>query len=357
MGDLTAKFTGLEEQLDTEHTATQASLDAINTRLDEFSTTLDTLLANNAVNTRALLAAIGQNSPCAPCPTPPIIIPPTGTTGLPIDSDACKRSQAFLNFMEGVFTVLDVASSVGIGFNPSLITDAFNQVIASLSGGDSPNAISFPEGVQLVGDMINYVALNLLRGSTLVGSFIPLYSDLRDAVYLSGSPDAAKTAYRNVIASSDLDSDIKTVLEDAAYNDLFSYFFDAGTSPDLTGLDGGVCSGSLHGITSCQTFSTVETSRGGHIYHSIQLPTSYGPDTQFIAGDFFGWTWNVVAGDAPHLMGMYYYDTGGTEHTGPSETVGDDILTIGVHTAAIGFFSIDFADTSGPFQIRFCPAE
>lgn len=356
MSDLTAKFTALEEQLTSEHTEEQAVLDAMSARLDEFSTTLDTLLANNAVNTRMLLAAIGQNSPCMPCPTPPLVIPPTGVGVLPIDPEACQRAQAFMNFMAQAFTVLDLASSVGIGFTPSLVTDAFTQVIASLTGGDSPNVISFPEAVQLVGDLINYVVLNLLRGATLSASFTSLYDDIRDAVYFAGTPAAAQSAYAIVIAASGLDSDIKTVLTDAAYNDIFSYFFDSASDPDLTGIDGSVCSGSLGSITACTDFATTIVARGGHNYHALIIAPAYGPDSQFTALNETGWTWQVVAGDVAHQMGHYYYDTSDVEHAVASETLGDPPLAIAGPAHAVGWFSVDFAEASGPYVIRICPS-
>lgn len=357
MSDLTAKFTALEEQVATEHAEAQTTREAINTRLDEFSITLDTLLENNAYNTRLLLSAIGQNSPCAVCPTPPIVIPPFGATTLPVDTEACQRAQAFLNFMEGAFTVLDIASAVGIGFNPSLITDAFNQVIASLGGGDSPNPPSFPESVQLVGDLINYIALNLLRGSTLVGSFAPLYFDLRDALYLAGSPSAAKGQYTSVINSSSLDSDIKTVLIDAAYNDALSYFFDPTSDPDLTGIDGEACAGDIFDIVGCTDFLTTAVSRGGHNYWSLPFPPSYGPDPQFIAGDFFGWTIEVVGGDAGAVMGTYRDPVGGAGVLIGTDQPGDDPRPVVAHTTAIGFFSVAFAEDVGPFTLRLCPPE
>jgi len=199
MGNLTTKFAGLEAQLETQHLEVIDNLEAILNRLDAVNVALDIITNNNATNTKLILAAIGQNSPCAPCPTPPIVIPPVDATPHPIDADKCKRVQAFLHTMAEVFTVLDVASSVGIGFNPSLITDAFNQVIATLGNGDETPVISFPEAVQLVGDLVSYVATNILVGGTLNGYFSPLVFDLQDALYSSSTPADAQSAYNGEI--------------------------------------------------------------------------------------------------------------------------------------------------------------
>jgi len=354
MSDLTDKFTTLESQLSAQHTETQSSIADLQTALDFLGTSLDIIIANNATNTRMLLAAIGQNSPCMPCPTPAIVIPPTGSTGLPVDEDACKRAQAFLNFMEAAFTVLDIASAVGIGFNPSLITDAFNQVIASLSGGDSPNAISFPEGVQLVGDMINYVALNLLRGATLVDSFAPLYFDLRDAMYIAGSGSAAQSAYVAVVNGSALDSDIKEVIKHAAYNDLFTYFFDPTSSPDLTGIDGSVCAGGLNDITSCTDFVATPATSGGHSFYIVQLPPSYSIFPLGIAGDYYGWSFQIIASAGGAAMSLYYWDTSDVIHFWDVQGVGADPMILTDHSNAIILQSDQDAGAI-EFTVRICP--
>lgn len=258
MTTLSEKFTALQAQLTAEEAAANTDRDLTNTKLQAILDQLDLIIVNNAANARAILAAISQNSPCMPCPTPPIVIPPIGTTPLPVNTEACQRAQAFLNFMSGVFTVLDVASSVGIGFNPALITDAFNQVIATLGGVDEPDPISFPEAVQLVGDLVSYIATNLLVGHTLAGEFAPLYGDLRDALANAGSADAAKVAYDEIIAGADSTDEEKAVLVDAAYTAAYTYFFDPASEPNLTGTDPDAC-----GISGCETQSSVPTSIDG----------------------------------------------------------------------------------------------
>jgi hypothetical protein len=278
MSDLTAKFAALETQLADQETAANTDRDLTNTKLQAVFDELDLILVNNAANARAILAAIAQNSPCATCPTPPIVIPPIGTTPLPVNAEACQRSQAFVSFMAQVFTVLDLASAVGIAFSPSLVTDAFNQVIAGIGGSDSPNAISFPEAVQLVGDLVSYIATNLLVGHTLSGLFAPIANDIRDALYSAGDADAARGAYQAIIASSGLGTYEAPVLNDAAYSDAFTYFFDPDSTPDLTGFSGSACT--LPSGT-CFTFDLVDSvsSPGGS--HPQSVIEEFGPFVLF----------------------------------------------------------------------------
>jgi len=259
MKTLAEKFTIIAEQLAAAAAEAYTARNVSNIKLQAILDTLDLIIVNNAANAKAILAAIGQNSPCMPCPTPPIVIPPIGTTPLPVNTEACQRAQAFLNFMVEVFTVLDVASAVGIGFNPALITDAFNQVIATLTGVDEPDPISFPEAVQLVGDLVSYIASNLLVGNTLVGLFMPLYSDLRDALASAGSADEAKVQYDAIIGLAELGAFEAPVLIDAAYSAAYTYFFDPASEPDLSGISGDVCAG----ISGCETQASATTSING----------------------------------------------------------------------------------------------
>lgn len=288
MSDLSEKFAELEATITALSETTDSYIDTTEAKLQAIFDELDLILVNNAANTRALLAAIGQNSPCAPCPTPPIVIPPIGTTPLAVNEEACKRAQAFLNFMDQVFTVLDLASSVGIGFNPALITDAVNQVIASLTGADSPDPISFPEAVQLVGDLVSYIATNLLVGHTLVGQFTPLYADLRDALATAGSAGAAKDQYDSIVSGSSLSSEEQAVIIDAAYGAAYTYFFDPDSLPDLAGLDGTLC-----GFVDCTTLSSASSNISGTVIHALVWTspfTAVADDGSGTTSDHNNWT-------------------------------------------------------------------
>jgi hypothetical protein len=331
MTTLTDKFTGLETDLVEQNTAVLASLTTLGEALGFLGTTLDIMIANNATNTRLLLAAIAGNNPCMPCPTPPLLIPPVGTIPSAINEDKCKRVQAFLSFMSGVFTVLDVASAVGVGFNSSLITDAFNQVIATLDGTDEPDPISFPEAVQLVGDLVSYIATNLLEGGTLIGVYTPLVFDLRDAMYITSDAAGARAAYNSVIDGSSAGSWVKPVLKDAAYSAAYSYFFDPSSTPNLTGFSGEVCGFPIGTCYEMDAVASHGEPNGVNIYAigdtfgpfvpvatigTTDVDQTYTPAINY-AGDLTGWTWQVLSGScqmqyrtaAPASHGTFSYSS------------------------------------------------
>lgn len=255
MGNMTDKFTTLEEQLASQHTDVMEALGLIEDKLDLANSSLDLIINNNALNTRLIIAAIGQGCYCEPGSTPPIVTPPTDPTTRPVNQDKCKRVQAFLHTMQEVFTVLDITSAVGVGFTPNLIIDAFNQVIAELGNTDETGLISFPEAVQLAGALINYTLSNVFVGGTLSGYFAPLVLDLRDAMYSPTTPAATQAAYNGVIAGSSVPSAAQSVIIDAAYNALWSYYFDPDSTPNLTGYDGMACAGA-----ECITMTSVADS-------------------------------------------------------------------------------------------------
>jgi hypothetical protein len=242
MSDLTTKFAALEEQLSAQAAATNGLVDTVEAKLQALFDELDIMLINNAANTKALLKAMAQNNPCASCDAALIAVPPTDPTSNPVDEDKCLRTQAFLHAMTGVFTVLDTMSAFGVPFTPSLIGDAINQVAADLENGDTTPLPSFPEMVQIVGDGINYVAGGFLVGDTLVGYYTPLILDLRDAIYAADSPAAAQSAYNALIdAQEGIPGYAKPLMKDAAYNEMWSFYFDPTSGINTTGYDGSVC--------------------------------------------------------------------------------------------------------------------
>jgi len=262
MSDLTAKFGTLEDLITANETAANTDRDLTNTKLQSVIDELALMQASEVSFRASLLAAIGALDPCACSGTPTLIVPPVGTTPIPVNEELCKRIQAFLHTMTEIFTVLDAASAFTIGLNFSLIVNSFNQVVASIESGSDLPVISYPEAVSLVGKMINYVALNILRGATLTGSFSSIVLDLRDALISSTSGSAAQVSYGTLVNASSLDSDIKDVINGAAYGALFSYYFDPDTSPNLSGYDGTVC-----GVIDCfeLTSSASSVTCGGGV--------------------------------------------------------------------------------------------
>ena len=297
MTNLTEKFTEFQAEVDLDADEAHSQRVTIISTLENIQSGLASINSDMLLMQRALLSAIGQSGACAICPTPPLIIPVTDPTTRPVNQDKCKRVQAFLHAMQEIFTVLDVASSVGIGFNPSLVIDAWSQVIVALENGDTTPVISFPEAVQLGGDLINYAADNFFVGGTLSGYFSPLILDLRDAMYSPATPAATQAAYNGVISGSSAPGSAQNVMIDAAYNALWSYYFDPASTPNLGGYDGFACAGA-----ECLTITSIATSTScGGATNAIEWETPFpqqfnngfgctSADGIWTEYDFSGWT-------------------------------------------------------------------
>lgn len=310
MTDLSGKFTALESQLADQQAALLFALSGLADTLDLLNTSLDLLNNNGATNTKYLLDALSRNDPCRTCGEGTIAIPPLNGGTSPLDEDKCKRAQAFIHAMTSIFTVLDPVSAFGVGFTPQLITDAWNEVISGLGSTDTIPVISFTEAAVLFGDLVNYGAGNALVGGTLSAYFASIALDLRDAVYSGVSASEAKSNYDNTIDSSSLPSYVKPVLKDAAYAGLVNYYLDAGSTPDLTGYDGSVCSFPIG--TCFEVTLAVSHWSNGSTYNVCNVPfgsftpvtaitTSSGVVTSdepaFFNGDLAGWTCEVLTGE------------------------------------------------------------
>lgn len=364
MSNLTDKFVEFEAQVTAHQAETQTDLNAIREQLGEFSTTLDIMIANAATNTRYLLAAIGSNSPCAPCPTPPLVVPPTNPDGTPISSDLCKRVQAFLHAMTQVYTVLDTVSAFSIPFSPSLITDAISQVITALGNGDETPLPSFPEAVQIGGAGINYAAGNFLEGGTLVGRFAPLVFDLRDAMYNGGSAAGAQSAFNAVINGASYPIYVSEFMVAGAYNELFSYYFDPSSDPNLTGYDGGAC---VAAPGSCWELVAVPWTRDeggssgwgivdnfGTFVQSNPVGSASGPfnftPAIFAQGNLEGWTMEVLSGSA-----YVNYKAGNIDSTFAFFSQGPFVPADGIQTV-VGTGTFAILGTAA-FTVRMCSPE
>jgi len=221
MSDLTAKFDALESQLTTQHEATQAQLVLVNIALDFINTQLDTITINNAANARALLAAIGANNPCAPCPTPAIVVPPIADFDNPINEEKCKRAQAFLATMRDMLSVWDTFSSFNLSSNFAVITDAISQVVVRMGAGDEVPLPSFPEAVQLGGTLFSFTGYNLFEHTSLVEQFDPLYDALLLAIYNEPTPAVAKSQYDAIVTDGVTSHFLSDLMIGSAYNALW----------------------------------------------------------------------------------------------------------------------------------------
>ena len=325
MSDLTAKFTDLKETLAAQASATDALVDTVEPKLQAIFDELDLILVNNAANTKAILAALGQSASCFPCPTPSIVVPPVDTTVNPIDSDHCKRSQWIIAAIARILTNMDTLQSFNVVGTFNVINDAISEIIAAISAGDTIPLPSFPETVNIVGDYVSYAGERLFSGVSLMDQFAPLESDLITAVYVSTDAGSAQSAYNASIDSSGASNGAKLLFKAVAYNALWSYALDPASMPDLSGFDGGVCSfpsgtcytlvgelvtvpaipASEYGIVGSFgpfiAFDTVNSSSGEVVWDK---PTFY-------AGDLDGWTIETLVDHS-----QVQYRAGGIEDAG-----------------------------------------
>jgi hypothetical protein len=348
MSDLTDKFAALEDQLATQDTAMEASLSSILDVLSLINTSVDTLNSNAATNTRAILQALAALDPCACAGTPTLVVPPVITTPITANTELCKRIQAFLHTMQEIMTVLDVASTFSVGLNFTLISNSFNEVIAAIEGGSTVPTISFAEASQLLNDMINYVIGNLLVGDTLSDLFSAQLFDLRDAMSAGTDASSMQSLYNGVIDASGLPSYVKPVFEHSAYNDLYSFYFDPASTPDLTGIDGSVC-----GLSDCMDISATQniTYNGSGAYAAIVWPS---PFTATNNGGFSNWGANVV--ETGSLAGYTLVPTANVriyENSG-SGTFSDVTATF-TFTFGSGNIALVYSPSNEAFTITLCP--
>jgi hypothetical protein len=356
MSDLTAKFTALEEQLATQSEATLTAIAAINTAFGLLNDQIDTLNLNGAANTRYLLAALAANNPCADCGAPSFVVPPTDDTSRTQDEELCKRVQAFLHAMQAVYTVLDTMSAFGIGFSTTILTDAFNEVITALANGDTTPLPSFPEAVQIVGDGISYIADNVFVGHTLSSLFSALVLDMVTPMFNAGNASGAQEAFDTIIDGSSYTTFEKRLLEHAAYNELYSYYFDPASDPNLTGYDGTACFQGIADITECTEYTSASYTVGSVTFQVIQVP----PFSTLVgwgnSGDIFGFTFEMISDPSSvHHCAVYTVVAGPAENFLLNVNLLNGVQTCVSHTSEFTIRTPVGEGDTPHWTVRICP--
>jgi hypothetical protein len=257
--------------------------------------------------------------------------------------------------MQEIFVTLDFASAFSIGLNFSLIKNSLDEVVTSIESGSDLPVISYPEAIQLIGDMVNYVAGNLLVGSSLSAYFSSVLLALRSGMSLSTSPGDMKSSYDGVIDDSSLPSYVKPVLKNAAYGALYTYYFDPDSTPNLTGYDGTLCGGALIDITSCHNFTSVPFFSTPVTLQVIDLPPRYGGHIGRIQGDFIGWSVRVVSIDGGDSVKLYRWTDPDTLNLLDESVASLTPMNISDHTAAITIQTGSGAGDGDPFIVEICP--
>jgi hypothetical protein len=355
MSDLTAKFAALEGQISDDADEAHSQRLTIISALEDIQTAIANVNSDMLLMKGTIVATLGQTAACFPCPTPAITVPSTGTTGVPIDPVHCQRSQWIVSAISNILGQFDTLQSFNVIGTFGVLNDAIGQIVGAIAAGDTIPLPSFPETVNIVGDYVSYAGERVFSGLSLSEQFAPLYGPLVTAVNFAGDPAAAQSAYDGVIDASTATNGAKLLFKALAYNALWTYAFDSGSTPDVTAFDGSACGGSLHDLGACTNFGSAEETHGGHQFFELVIPVAYAGHPAYITGDYFGWSFQVLTNDPGHAVGIYYLDTGDAGHLAVSQQAGDDAFTFAVHTNAVAVQTLDHEPDDHPFTIRICP--
>lgn len=297
MTSLTEKFDDLETMLAGQSATMGAYVDTVETKLQTIADFLDIMNENNAANTKALLAALGQTGACFPCPTPSIVVPPIATNPLVPNTAQCKRAQGIIDTIHKILAGMDTLQSFNVIGSFNVINDAISEIVGAIAAGDALPLPSFPETVNIVGDYVSYAGERLFSGVGLIEQFSPLESALITAVANGTTPEAAQAAYVGVIEASGVSNGARLLFEAVAYNALWSYYFDPDSDPDLSAFDGDVC-----GFAECVTIEAQVVNFDGFPGHTAIVwsptftavsvtPGGYHADNDaWCTEDLSGWT-------------------------------------------------------------------
>jgi hypothetical protein len=350
MSDLSAKFAALESQLAAQAEASDALVDTVEAKLQSIFDTLDTILVNNAANTKALLSALGQTAACFPCPTPSMTVPPITTTPTAVNAASCQRTQGIIATLHNILAQMDTMQSFNVVGTFNVVNDAISEIIGAIVAGDTVPLPTFPEVVNIVGNYISYAGERAFSGIGLVDQFSPLEGALIQATWLSEDPDTANAQYAEVIDASEASLVAKYLFKAIAYTALWNYYYDPETMPDVSGYDGTTCA-----VVTCEVLpSAVTHINGGEAINIIEwtpiwLPVDNHDGTtsdkmSWSTRDLFGYT---ITPTVQVKLFVSAEDTG-------SILFGDSPYTVSVHTT---FAAIVQNGSSGAFTAEVCPPE
>lgn len=347
MSDLTAKFSTLEAEMtsigDEAHSQRESGISS----LEAINTAIASLDANISALRNQMLMAVRQNDPCSTCPPPSLITPVTSPTHHPINADKCKRVQAFINAIHQITGVFGAATDSGLFWSPSVVTSGISEVITTLVTGGTVPLPSFGEAINIAGDAINYGLSNIGRGDNLQSQFDSISSGMQASLFDTTNPAAVQATYAGIVDASSLPGDEKSLFKALGYNDLFSYFFDPSSTPDLTPYDGSICSVGL-----CYVFSTAEMIHVDGEFGGGWIPdwSKYGLTNVSLPGQdnpvwvYRGWgsdSWDNTGYDDVYHQ-MQAFPTGNFDETGTFPSFpGDNWGTV--------------VRSAGPFAITICP--
>lgn len=390
MSDLQDKFTVLQAQLSGQHVEIGTALDSILVALGappstpatnltdiaelmaaqhtallevlgQVNTNLDTMINNNSLNAQRLLIAIAANDPCRDCATTPIAPPPLDVTPQTVDQEHCKRMQALIYALRRFTVKLDVLSSFGLGFSPTVINDAISEVITELGVSGQLVYPSLGEVAQLAGAGAAYIVSNIFSETSLPAEFLSIEDSLLLVLYDTDNAADGQAAYRALLAGSTLDSKVQLLFSAMAYTSIFNLYYNRTIELDLSGYDGTICAPD----TGCFNFSSsyIEVSKTGDpTFQDVPRQsiiwgegwTALDYDTYdftftaavILQGDYHNWRVKTTSG----VCRLVIYTS--STYFGVGITSSD--YTIGEATIAIYF---DDYQINAAYAIEFCEPE
>lgn len=395
MSDLAAKFAALELQMTTQQTEvinalnailialgappptatetladTNLLLTAINNNLigmrgenvDFYAALLDsvglinantdTMINNNSLNAQRLLIAIAANDPCKSCDIVPIEPPPLDVTPQTPNQEHCQRMQALIYALLRFTVKLDVLSSFGLGFSPTVIRDAITEIYTELGVSGDLEFPSLGEVAQLAGAGAAYIVSNIFSSTSLPFEFQSISDELLTVLYDTDNASAGQSAYRSFLDGSGLDSTVIQLFKAMAYTSIFNLYYDSTNDLDVSGYDGTICAPEEE--LTCYTFTPEQcTTIAGHygtrwipdwsIYDVPVVAANVYGDLQAIHGEWAGWTFEGAG------TSLYFY-----QETGDGTGVYVGMATSGT-VGGSGSFNLVFQSDVGAFSLTLCP--
>jgi hypothetical protein len=358
LGDIALMLTGMNFVLESLVTAQAEQNAALLEAISDINANIDTVINNNSLNAQRLLIAIAANDPCRDCTTTPIAPPPLDVTPQTVDNEHCKRMQALIYALRRFTVKLDLLSSFGLGFSPTVINDAISEIITELGVSELLEYPSLGEVAQLAGAGAAYIVSNIFSSTSLPTEFLSIEDALLPVLYAASNAADGQAAYRSLLAGSTLDSRVQLLFSAMAYTSIFNLYYDSTIELDLSGYDGTICAEEPE--FECTTIaSTPVTITGYDTRNSIVWPAPFVVATNadpvantfshniVLYGDYQGFTIKLITGPYVRLI-IQNSGTQTTMNVFPGDTVTLPELT--------SFYTDDFG-YGVVYSIEICPPE
>jgi hypothetical protein len=335
-------------------------------------TTINTILQDMRRNNLNQMQGVIQAVILAACPcaeTPLYLPPPPTTTPFPgTDSDKCKRVQKVIAVFTAYLDNVANISSIGAGLTQPGLAAAIT--LACTEGGivgAEAGLLAGPPGA-VVGALIGALSLALAAiGSALMSTLsiqwltAPLISQIEEALFNAANAADGSDAFQNIVNTSDVVSwywvPVINYMWWSAWADLI---YDETIELDLTGFDGTLCGQTIVEDPCVDYISDVQINEYGFTYVHITTDTPFLGDTHRVAGDFYGWTFELTAVNDFNpsyptvTFDWFRADNSYPAHPHQFSALHDTYTHTEEHTAAIAFYMVANSGASS-FTVRGCP--